>query len=166
MKALQRISGFPPVEREDATLLVLGSMPSEESLRQGQYYGHPKNQFWRIVPTVLGFPVGLPYERRLEELRCRQVALWDVVMTCRRKGSLDANIKEEIPNDLEGFLRSHAQIRRIVLNGQTAASLFRRYLKGVDLSGIESITLPSTSPACAMLTYERKLELWRSALLS
>ncbi len=162
--APRKITGFPPVERGDARVLILGSMPSEESLRKGQYYGHPQNQFWRIVPDVLGFPVGLPYEQRTEKLRENGVALWDVVMTCRRKGSLDANIKDEAPNDIEDFLRGHPLVRRIILNGQTAATLLRRHWRSIIPADVETLTLPSTSPACATLSYERKLELWRAAL--
>ena len=45
---------FAPVANERTRLLLLGSLPGEESLARGRYYAHPRNQFWRLAGTVIG----------------------------------------------------------------------------------------------------------------
>lgn len=107
-------------------MLVLGSMPGAISLRQGRYYAHPRNAFWPIAAEILGFDPALDYALRLERLTQAGVALWDVLQGCEREGSLDADIRNAVPNDFAGFLRAHPRLRRVCLNGGKAASLFRR----------------------------------------
>ena len=108
-----------------ARVLVLGSMPGAISLRQGRYYAHPRNAFWPIAAEILGFDPALDYALRLERLTQAGVALWDVLQGCEREGSLDADIRNAVPNDFAGF-RAHPRLRRVCLNGGKAASLFRR----------------------------------------
>jgi len=87
-------TGFLPVASHDAKILILGSMPSRESLRQQQYYAHPRNAFWPIMAKTLGFDGSRPYPERLEALKAHHIALWDVAGQCVRPGSLDADIRE------------------------------------------------------------------------
>jgi hypoxanthine-DNA glycosylase len=157
--------GFPPVATRDARVLILGTLPGPESLRQQQYYALPRNAFWRIMGDLIGAGPGEPYPRRLKILRQNHVALWDVCASAYREGALDAAIrgKSVVPNDFERFFRSHPRIQLICFNGQTAAELYRRLvLPGLPepLQGMRREILPSTSPAFAAMSYERKLERW------
>jgi hypoxanthine-DNA glycosylase len=158
---------FPPAARTEARSLILGTLPGVESLRRGQYYAHRRNAFWPIMAVLAGADPGLPYEARLAKLTGAGFALWDVCASATRPGSLDANIRDLIPNDFKGFLREHRDIALICFNGQTAAKLFERYVAPdlPDAMGkIARKILPSTSPAHAAMRFEQKLELWRAAL--
>jgi hypoxanthine-DNA glycosylase len=155
------LKSFPPVARADAELLILGSMPGEESLRKAQYYAFPQNAFWRIAGALFGFDPALPYPRRLTALKKAHVALWDVVGTCRREGSLDSSIKDAIPNDLPSLLSRCPRLKLAACNGGASYAALRRFFPDFPLPVVR---LPSTSPAAARLSFERKLELWRDAL--
>lgn len=160
----ERIVAFPPVARADARILVLGSMPSVKSLEEGFYYGHPRNAFWRILSDVYGRPLPETVEQKKALLMDRGVALWDVLGACRREGSLDSAIREPEINDFEGLFAACPGIRRVLFNGGTAHRLFMRS-RGALLEGRAWALMPSTSPAYTM-SYERKLALWRRALVS
>jgi hypoxanthine-DNA glycosylase len=149
-------------------VLVLGSMPSVASLAAGEYYAHPQNQFWRIVGELYGFDPAAPYRRRTQALRLAGIALWDVVASCARPGSLDADIDERsiIVNYFTGLLATHPQIRRVCFNGRKAEAAWRRYVLR-DLPQTRELgyeLLPSSSPAHAGMSYPRKLTAWRRAL--
>ncbi len=163
-----RIHGFPPIDNRKARILVLGSMPGEASLAAGQYYAYRHNQFWRIAGEICGFDPGASYGRRTAALRKCGIALWDVVGSCSRKGSLDTSIVEQSirVNDFAKFLRAHPAIRRVCFNGRKAESAWRRRVLGTlpPERGLEYRLLPSTSPAHAGMSYRRKLGIWRSAI--
>lgn len=161
--------GMPPVVGTGPRILILGSMPGERSLRARQYYAHPTNAFWSIMRELLGFPGGAPYRARLRGLKAGKVALWDVVHSCRRRGSLDSKIEisSVVPNDLARLLSKHRTLRAIAFNGKKASELFRRQIAPnlpTDLTGIKLLSLPSTSAAHASLSRESKLEAWRVIL--
>lgn len=162
-----RLRSFPPVAAPDAELLILGSMPGAASLAAGQYYAHPHNAFWPILAEVLGFDRAGPYEARLAALTSARIALWDVLHSCEREGSLDARIRSgtQVANDFAAFFRRHRRIRRVVFNGAMAEQCFRRHVlaRGVG-EGLEYERLPSTSPANASWSRERKVAAWRRAL--
>lgn len=160
----ERIEAFPPVAPPRARVLVLGSMPSVESLRQGFYYAHPRNAFWRIMADVYGGPFPEAIDERKALLNRHGVALWDVLKSCERTGSLDSAIRFPQPNDFASLFKRCPRIDRILLNGGTATRLFHRYC-GQYLSGRTWQRLPSTSPAYT-LPYERKLAQWRQALVN
>jgi hypoxanthine-DNA glycosylase len=166
--AAQLVS-FPPLFREDAVYLILGTMPGVESLRRGEYYAHPRNAFWPIMGRLFGAGPDLPYSERVRRLTAARVAVWDVVARCRRPGSSDAEIRDAIPNDILGLLRRAPRVRRILFNGAEAERLFRRFwgssLDRAPLRGIEWIRLPSTSPAHATRSLDEKSEFWRRILL-
>jgi hypoxanthine-DNA glycosylase len=157
------LTGFPPIVDDRARALVLGSMPSAASLQKGQYYAHPRNLFWRITGEVLGFDAEAPYDVRTAVLRDASIALWDVLHSCERLGSLDASIARDsmAPNDFGGLLTSYPGIRRVFFNGAKAEQLFHRLVQ-VDPNGIVFQRLPSTSPANAAIRYEAKLRAWRA----
>jgi len=161
---MQHVESFAPIEKADARILILGSMPGEASLRAGQYYAHPRNLFWRIMGELLGTDPALPYDLRVQALKSAGIALWDVLHTCRRKGSLDSNIDQEslVPNDFAAFFRCHPKITHVFFNGTQAEECYRKHVQPVTgIKTIEYLRLPSTSPANASISYERKLEAWR-----
>ncbi len=159
-------TGFPPVVGANPRLLILGSMPGIMSLERRQYYAQPRNAFWPIMGELFGIASELEYGERLQGLLDAGVALWDVLRSCERSGSLDANIdmKTAVTNDFVEFLSTHSRIDRVFFNGATAAEVFeRRVSPGLDKAGIrpiELIRLPSTSPAHAAMPYKEKLQRW------
>ncbi|MGH8250765.1 MAG: DNA-deoxyinosine glycosylase [Steroidobacteraceae bacterium] len=167
-KRYDRIWGFPPIAQPAARVLVLGSMPSVASLAAGEYYAHPRNQFWPITGVIFGFDAKAPYARRREALRSSGIALWDVLASCVRVGSLDSAIDDDSieVNDFAGFLASHQRISRVCFNGRKAESTWHRHARQCPPAGrrLEYRLLPSTSPAHAGMSYRRKLGIWRSAL--
>ncbi len=157
-----RIIAFPPVAPPHAGTLILGSMPSVESLNQGFYYAHPRNAFWRIVSQSFGEPFPKDIPERIALLERHDIALWDVLQSCERRGSLDSAIREPQPNDFDALFSRCPEIDRILFNGGTAARLFMKW-GGSHLAGRSWARMPSTSPAYT-LSYERKLAQWRQAL--
>lgn len=156
---------FPPRAAASCRVLILGSLPGEESLRRKQYYAHPRNAFWPIMGALAGFDSGLPYEDRLERLNAAGIALWDVVASGRRRGSLDQHIEEETPNDIPGLLEDCPTIRAIACNGTASHRYLKKYFPGLwERPGLHICPLPSTSPAAARLSPAQKSALWREAL--
>ncbi|AGA35194.1 G:T/U mismatch-specific uracil/thymine DNA-glycosylase [Thioalkalivibrio nitratireducens DSM 14787] len=155
------LTSLPPVLRADTRLLILGSFPGVASLQAGQYYAHPRNQFWPILGDLLGEPLhDRDYSERIGYLLERRIGLWDVYATCVRPGSLDSSIRDAVPNDLGTLLRQAPRLRMIVHNGAESA----RRMREVKALGIAAWRLPSTSPANARLGYHAKRSLWREAL--
>lgn len=155
---------FPPVANEAAHTLILGSVPGQASLAAQQYYAHPRNAFWPMLAELLGFAVDLPYNAKIERLQQAGIALWDVLYSCQRPGSLDSSIRSSsvIANDLPGFLQAHPAIRRVFFNGASAENYFRRHVApDMPVSMIVFLRLPSTSPAHASLSFSKKLAAWR-----
>ena|SRR5688572_7424789 len=165
---MKRLRGFPPIADRRARVLVLGSMPSEASLAARQYYAFRHNQFWRIAGEICGFAPADPYSRRKAALRRSGIALWDVLESCVRPGSLDAAIREDSirVNDFGAFLAAHPAIRRVCFNGRKAEEAWRRrVLPRLPASRkLEYRLLPSTSPAHAGMSYREKLREWRGAV--
>jgi hypoxanthine-DNA glycosylase len=164
-------TGFPPIAAVDARVLVLGSMPSVASLARQQYYGHPQNAFWPIMGRLFGAGPELPYEARKIILIKRHVAVWDVLKSCRREGSLDTAIERhsETPNDFAAFFRQHTHIGVVFFNGQKAETAFRRHVfHTLDplRRELQFVRLPSTSPAHAGRSFNEKLQAWRSVAVA
>ena len=150
---------FPPVTRPDTRILLLGSLPGAVSLARQRYYAHPQNLFWRLMGAVTGQDlVPLAYEDRLEALLDAGVGLWDTVAAATREGSLDAAIRLHEASDLAALVASLPHLRAIGFNGAASAKIGRRQL-GPAL-GLALIDLPSSSPAYASLSFDRKREAW------
>lgn len=150
---------FPPVTRPDTRLLVLGSLPGAISLAEQRYYAHPQNQFWRLMSAVTGRElVPLAYEERLEALLDARAGLWDTVASATREGSLDAAIRLHEASDLTALAATLPNLRAIAFNGATSAKIGRRQLGAAP--GIALIDLPSSSPAYAALSFEKKRDRW------
>lgn len=156
------LEGFPPVVAHDTHTLMLGSFPGEASLAATQYYAHPRNQFWRLLGAVLDEPLAtLPYGARLDCLLSHGIGVWDVLAACHREGSLDAAIRDAKPNDFASLREYAPQLRKVCFNGKTAG----RFAPVIGAAGYETLVLPSSSPANAMLSFEQKLGLWRAIIL-
>jgi double-stranded uracil-DNA glycosylase len=163
---MSTIRSFRPIANKSAHILILGSMPSVASLNANQYYAHPRNAFWRIMANIFKFSADLPYEARVEALKVSGVALWDVLHSCARSGSLDSAIEagSRVPNNFQTFFKNHPNIQKIGFNGAEAEKSFNRYvLPNIISKGICFIRLPSSSPAHAV-SLERKIEAWRKVL--
>jgi hypoxanthine-DNA glycosylase len=156
------IRSFPPIADERSRVLILGSVPSETSLRKRQYYGHERNGFWRVVYALFNEKYNEDYEERTRFLLRRGIALWDVIESCERQGSLDSHIKDPAINDFETFFRHNPGIAYVFFNGRKAYELFRKSTKHA-FHGISFTYLMSTSPANAV-TFETKLNDWRKVL--
>jgi len=164
---MPHIHSFPPIENHGATVLILGSMPGKESLRAGQYYAHPRNGFWPIMGDLVGALPALTYETRIEKLKASGIALWDVLASCTRHSSMDADIDEAsiTSNDFTSFFRAHPDITHVYFNGTMAEQSFNRYVQpALANRPLHYLRLPSTSPANASMSYVKKLAAWRVIL--
>jgi double-stranded uracil-DNA glycosylase len=155
-----RLRGFPPVIDGQCRALILGSFPSERSLAKAQYYGHPQNQFWRLVGHVIDAALqGMEYDGRLAVLLAHGIGLWDVIGACERTGSLDSNIRQAQQNSFHRVTRIATGLRCICFNGKTAG----RFEPVFAEQGYKTFVLPSSSPANTV-AYSVKLRAWRQAL--
>lgn len=157
--------GFAPVAGGDARILILGSLPGRRSIAEQQYYGHPKNAFWPIMRELFG--VQGCYENRVSQLIGQRIALWDVLQSSVRAGSLDSAIRLEtaIVNDFDGFFKAHSDLRLIAFNGKKAEQLFRRMVPlDSRQNRLQMTGLPSTSPAFAAMPFSAKLARWRRGI--
>ena len=164
---MSTINSFAPIERESARVLILGSMPGVASLTAGQYYAHPRNAFWKIMQEILGIPANADYTVRVEALKRSNIALWDVLESCIRPGSMDAAIDMDSAkvNDIKDLLQRHPEIICICFNGEIAERIFKkRVLPSLGDYSIKYIRLPSTSPAHAGMSLENKVMAWRPAI--
>ena len=157
------IQSFLPIIPNNPTVLILGTMPGIASLQQQQYYGHPRNHFWKIIAHLYNSnEIPSDYEDRKNILLQNNIALWDVLEFCEREGSLDIAIKNPIPNQILNLLLEQPSITKIIFNGKESHKLFVKYF-GI-LENITYRIVPSTSPANTM-KFETKLEHWRQAFL-
>ncbi len=154
------LEGLPPVVGRETRLVVLGSFPGAASLAAGQYYAHPRNHFWPILSAIWGVDLAaMPYRQRLAEVKRRGLGLWDVYARCRREGSLDQAIEDAEYNDLASLARRAPRLQAVAHNGGESA----RAMRHTAAFGWSVVRLPSTSPANASWSFERKLAAWREA---
>jgi hypoxanthine-DNA glycosylase len=162
-------NGLDPIAGRESTVLILGSFPSPESLRLGQYYAFLQNRFWTLMQRICGVEVSLPYEHRKRGLKRNGIALWDSLRSCVRPGALDHRIVRgtESPNDFPRFFASHRSIRTVVFNGRKAEETFRRFVLpglGPPATTLSLTAAPSTSPANTRYTVSKLERAWRRAL--
>jgi double-stranded uracil-DNA glycosylase len=149
--------GFPPAIDAGIETLILGSFPGVASLAKAQYYGHPQNQFWRLMGAVIGQPLtAMEYHNRLIILNKYRIGVWDIIAQCQRKGSLDSNIRQARHNDYAHVTDVARSLRLVCFNGKTAG----RMAPVFAAMGYDTLILPSSSPAYTM-RFEDKLKHWR-----
>lgn len=149
---------FGPLYNENSRVLILGSFPSVKSREQQFFYGHPKNRFWPLLAALTGEKIPQNIEEKKQLALKNGIALWDVIASCEIVGSSDSSIRNAKPNDITPILENSG-IRKIFTNGKTADSLYMRYI--FPVTGIQSVCLPSTSPANAAWNMERLLSAWQ-----
>lgn len=150
--------GLPPIIAPDAEILLLGSFPGEESLRQAQYYAHPHNQFWRLLGDVVGLDLhAMAYAKRLTAVKRLRIGLWDIITGCEREGSLDGNIRNASLAQYEWLAEHAPRLRLVAMNGKKAGTA----AKTLAVHGYETLVLPSSSPAYT-LPYAEKLAGWQA----
>ena len=155
--ANERKRGLPPVLARDTRVLILGSFPGEASLAAGQYYAHPRNHFWPLIAALIDAQLAtLPYRERLRALRAHRIGLWDVLVACARRGSLDGAIRMAERGEIAHVRRAAPTVALVCFNGQTAA----RALPAWRDAGYATLSLPSTSPAYTR-PFAEKLARWR-----
>jgi len=162
---MANISSFKPIIDENATILILGSIPGVESLLKQQYYANQRNQFWRMMFTLFDLPIVEKYEDKIAFLHSKQIALWDVIASCYREGSLDCNIEEERINDFSTLFQKYPKIQSVIFNGDKAYQSFKKNVGFKNNENITYIKLPSTSPAHTV-SFESKFDKWREEILT
>ena len=157
----KRMTGLAPVLAPDTRILVLGSFPGAASLAAGQYYAHPRNQFWKLVGALVGEDLpGLPYAERLQRLLAHRFGLWDVLDACEREGSLDSAIRKPAANDFERLRHLCPELTTVGFNGQASGKFAPQFAQ----AGYRIVVLPSSSPAHMAMSFEQKLAVWRRLL--
>lgn len=156
---------FLPSIDDKSEILILGSMPGVKSLEEQQYYAHPQNRFWKLMGMFCNKEnlAELNYPEKLQILLKNKIALWDVIKFCNRDGSLDSNIKNEIPNDIPELLKRFPNIKVICLNGNKSYSAFKKYFPKLS-EKYNCFKMPSTSPANARYKLEDLYNEWREAI--
>ena len=166
---MARVQSFPPIADGKARILILGSMPGQASLVAGQYYAHAQNLFWRVLGEITGAAASLPYAARARALKSCGIALWDVLASCAREGSLDSAIDDATAsaNDFATFYRAHPRIAQVFFNGAKAEACYRKHVLPLLSAGPAPSScqrLPSTSPANASMSAAYKQRVWKQAL--
>ncbi len=156
-----RIFSFPPIIDDHSKILILGSIPGVKSLEKQQYYGHPQNKFWKIIFELFSEEFTEDYTERINILKRHHIALWDVIDSCERNGSLDSEIRNEEANQIAELLEKHPNIRAIFCNGGKSYKNLQKIL-GKDFK-IPVFLMPSTSPLHT-ISFERKLDGWKTIL--
>jgi hypoxanthine-DNA glycosylase len=155
------LTGLAPVLDTNVRILILGSFPGAQSLAAGQYYAHPRNQFWKLVGALVDEDLyALPYEQRLPRLLAHGIGLWDVLGACEREGSLDSAIRKPAANDFERLHILCPALETVGFNGQASGKFAGQF----EQAGYRTLVLPSSSPAHMAMTFEQKLQVWRQLL--
>ena len=167
--SMTTINSFSPITSTHSRILILGSIPGKVSLDAYEYYAHPRNTFWKILAAHMHIDHATPYPNRCQTLRKHHIALWDVLHSCTRPGSLDADIVEDsiAPNDFNSLFSDHPSITHVFFNGAKAEHAYTKYVLPTlspDHAHLHYQRLPSTSPAHAAMSYDEKLHLWSEAL--
>ncbi|MDR5659437.1 DNA-deoxyinosine glycosylase [Serpentinicella sp. ANB-PHB4] len=157
-----QLKSFLPVIDHESKVLILGSMPGVKSLEENQYYGNARNHFWKIIYKLFNKEIEQDYNKKIKLLKGNKIALWDVINTCYRKGSLDANIIAEQPNDIVALLEEYPNIKFVGFNGTKAFTTYKKHIGIQSLTELEYAKLPSTSPIPGknIKTLEEKIESW------
>lgn len=141
-------------------------MPGVASLQAYQYYGNPRNYLWRLLYAIFGdgrAPES-EYVKRIAFALGQGIALWDVIASCERNGSLDSDIKQAVPNDITGLLAEYPRITKIVCNGTKSYSeLNKHFGSHVEITKRVVLRMPSTSPIPTKhyRSFEDRLKAWQ-----
>ena len=151
-------TSFDPISDSDTTILILGTMPGDKSLQLGEYYGHSKNKFWKIISTITKQEFPTTYSDKKDLILKSRIGIWDVAHKANRKGSLDSAIEDEEPNDLNLFISRHSNLKVIGFNGLKSEAFYDKYFERKN--DLKYISLPSTSPANTRINFDRLSTKW------
>ena len=158
---MDKIKSFEPIIDSKSRVLILGSIPGQESLNRQEYYAHPRNQLWKIVFALFNMPMEESYEKKILFIKSKEIALWDVIDNCYREGSsADSDIREEEVNDFKGLFKEYPNLKYVVFNGSKAFETFRKRVGFNNFRNIIFKQLISTSPARAVI-FEKKFHDWK-----
>ena len=150
--------GLEPWIGKNPKILILGSMPGDESIRQQTYYADiSHNSFWKIMYSLF---MKKENQDNKEFITSHNIALWDCVQSGIRIGSLDNgfNDKTVIPNDLESLINQYPTIKTIILNGKGKTyQYYRKFFSQIKINHL--IVLDSTSNTCSK-TFDYKKQEW------
>lgn len=149
---------FPPIASAEIEILILGSIPGDRSIAENEYYGHPRNRFWRMLAGITDSPMPVSYADKKELLLRNRIGLWDVAHQAIRRGSLDSAIQQPEPNDIASFIERHPKLKVIAFNGRKAEALYKQFFS--QSNKIQYFSMPSTSPANAGITFDQLRERW------
>jgi len=155
-------TSFDPVSNADTAVLILGTMPGDKSLELGEYYGHPRNRFWKIISAITDNDLPQTYADKTTLLLKTKIGIWDVAYKANRKGSLDSAIEDDEPNDLDDFITKHRNLKIIGFNGTKSEALYNKYFD--RKKQIKYISLPSTSPANTGIDFENICKKWQQIM--
>lgn len=160
---MNKLQSFAPVIAKNPRVLIVGSMPGKKSLEEQEYYGNPRNHFWPMIYAILGVDPVETYAEKLQLIKQHNLALWDTIGRCYRKGSLDMHIEAEEPNDIPALLERYPSIQLVACNGTKAYQIFEKVISPNINRETDVIKLPSTSPIPGRYnkTFEEKIEAWR-----
>ena len=151
---------FDPIVFKDTKVLILGSFPSIQSFEKNFYYAHPRNQFWKILSELTGYPANTR-DQRIWLLKEAKLGLWDMICSCNRENSLDSSLEDEEVNDIAAFLEEHPSIDKVAFTGRKAQALFEIHF---DYFEIERVYLPSPSAAYAKMSFDEKVAVYNEKL--
>ena len=157
---MELLRGFDPIIDHNARVLILGTMPSTESLRKREYYANPRNQFWKIIYSIFDSELETSYLARVSFIKEKRIALWDVIKRCHREGSSDSKITMVYVNDFISLLATYPKVKYICFNGQKAFNIFRKEVKLNASFQVTQAMLPSSSPANARMAIDTKIRKW------
>ena len=152
---------FEPIIFDDSRILILGTFPSFKSIENSFYYGHPQNQFWKLLSAVFGEEEPRNIDEKIALFKRHKIALWDMVRGCMRQNSLDSSLKNIEVNDIEGLLKRHPSIELVCFTSKTAQKLYQRHFAHLP---IKTAYLPSPSPAYRAIGFDEKLKRWKEVL--
>lgn len=152
---------FEPIFAKTSRILILGSFPSAKSRQQNFYYGHPQNRFWKIIAKIFNEKMPELIKEKTDLIINNNLAIWDVIKSCDIKGSADNSIKNAEIFDMNELIRK-TNIRKVIFNGKKAAEEYFKYNEIIE--GIEYVTLPSTSPANAVYTFDKLYNIWEKTI--
>jgi len=151
---------FEPIIDQNSKVLILGTFPSLDSFKYQFYYAHKRNQFWKIISDI--FDISLSSDKEKTDFLLKSnIALWDIVKSCERKNSADSNLKNIVANDIKSLLNSYPNIEKILFTGKKSEAIYMKHFQDID---IQTVVLPSPSPAYAAMSYEKKLDFYKKEL--
>lgn len=154
---MKTVHPIAPVYNQESKALILGSFPSVKSRENGFFYGHPQNRFWKVISAICNWEVPESIEQKRELLLQNHIAIWDVIHSCEITGSSDSSIKDVVVNDISDMIAG-SKVKKIYTNGKKAEELYKKYI--YPFNHVETVCLPSTSPANAAWSLDRLIEAW------